>query len=161
MRVGVCKYSTFGLDIKTHNARTHKWLIPYSFFVQNHIFSNQGDKLCFNALNFKRRNEYFFRSFCAPFRGSAIIQLGRQSSVLQIFRKRGKLFSLVRRKNFYFAKVCPIIIKQFFTSFGKHTIYHLKYLEYYGYCRYLPCFHCHPCHLLFSTFLLRKRENRG
>ena len=63
VRVDVCKYGTFRLNIKANNTRPHKWLIPYSFFVQNHIFSNQGDKLCFNALNFKRRNEYFFAHF--------------------------------------------------------------------------------------------------
>ena len=122
MRVDVCKYGTFRLNIKANNTRPHKWLIPYSFFVQNHIFSNQGDKLCFNALNFKRRNEYFFAHFVLLLEALQLFNSEGSPLYCRYSEKEESFFSLVRRKNFYFAKVCPIIIKQFFTSFGKHTI---------------------------------------
>lgn len=122
VRVDVCKYGTFRLNIKANNTRPHKWLIPYSFFVQNHIFSNQGDKLCFNALNFKRRNEYFFAHFVLLLEALQLFNSEGSPLYCRYSEKEESFFSLVRRKNFYFAKVCPIIIKQFFTSFGKHTI---------------------------------------
>ena len=63
VRVDVCKDRTLGLDIKTHNARTHKWLIPHGILAQNHIFPDQRNEFCLDALDFQGRNKYLFVHF--------------------------------------------------------------------------------------------------